>query len=168
MAKFSCDPGDRWKVLPKGEYPVMVISSEEKKARKEDGFDYIEVHMQVLDGEFKGEIIIDRLSLSPKAEKRLAGFVYACCMHDPSVKGKQEFDTNDLLNKMLIVKGDIESFNGQERFRPTSFKQHPEAAPTEAAATEEPAQEEAPPAKAPPAKAAAPAKTAAKAGSRAI
>lgn len=129
MGTFNVDPDARYKVLPKGEYAVMVLKVEEK-APKQGEFNYLEASMEVIEGEFKGEIMVDRLSLSPKAAPRLAGFIHACGMVDPSQKGSQSFDTNDLLNKVLIVKGEPETFKGFEKFRPTSFKMHPDIART--------------------------------------
>lgn len=154
MAKFSTDPSERWKTVPKGEYNVMVTKAE-VKTPKQGEHDYIEVTMQILDGEYAGENVTDRLSLSPKAKPRLNGFLYAAGLAAADAKGEQEFDTDDFVNKFLTVKGDVEVFQGQERFRPSSFKQHPDAAGT-APAAEAPAAETPAPAT-PPAKAAAPA-----------
>lgn len=166
MGSFKIDPNERWKTVPKGEYNVMVTKVEEKSPRQGE-HNYLEVTMQILDGEYVGENVTDRLSLSPKAKPRLAGFIHAVGLANPETKGEQEFDTNDLVNKFLTVKGDVEVFNGQERFRPSSFKMHPDVARTAAPAEGEaaPAAEEAPAAEAtpppakpatPPAKAAAP------------
>lgn len=161
MAKFSSDPSERWKAVPKGEYNVMITKAEIKAAKPDrndpskEKHDYIEVSMQILDGEYTGEVVTDRLSLSPKAKPRLNGFLIAAGLADPNTKGETEFDTDDFINKFLTVKGDIEVFNGQERFRPSSFKQHPDVART---ADAQAAAQGAPPAPAPtPAPAPAPA-----------
>jgi hypothetical protein len=145
MGTFNVDPDARYKVLPKGEYSVMVLKVEQK-APKQGEFDYLEASMEIIEGEYKGEIMMDRLSLSPKAAPRLAGFIHACGLADPSMKGTQSFDTNDLLNKVLVVKGEPETFKGFEKFRPTSFKMHPDIARTSEGATQEaePAREQAP------------------------
>jgi len=162
MAKFMTDPSDRWKTVPKGEYNVMITKAEIKAAKPDrndpskEKFDYIEVLMQILDGEYAGEVVSDRLSLSPKARPRLNGFLYAAGLASPDTKGETEFDTDDFPNKFLTVKGDVETFNGQERFRPSSFKEHPDVARTAAANAS--AQQAAPaPAPAAPAPAPAPA-----------
>lgn len=139
MGTFNVDPNERWKTLPKGEYSVMVRSVEEKSPRQGE-FNYLEVTMEVIEGEFKGELVVDRLSLSPKAAPRLAGFVHACGLVDPSQRGVQQFQTEDLVNKVLVVRGDIETFKGFERFRPTSFKMHPDIARTAEASMNEQAQ----------------------------
>lgn len=169
MGSFNVDPDARYKTLPKGEYSVMIRDAQEKdpKPDREDPskekWKYIEVTMEVIEGEFKGELMTDRLSLSPKAAPRLAGFVHACGLVDPSQKGSQQYQTEDLLNKVLVVKGDIESFKGFERFRPTSFKMHPDIARTAEASMNSEAQaarEQAPaPAPSKPAPAPTPAQT---------
>lgn len=140
MAKFTTDPSDRWKAVPKGEYNVMVTKAEVKSPRAGE-HDYIEVTMQIVDGEYQGENVTDRLSLSPKAKPRLNGFLIAAGLAAADSKGEMEFDTDDFVNKFLTVKGDVETFNGQERFRPSSFKVHPDVARTQeaAAAPAEPA-----------------------------
>lgn len=136
MAKFTTDPSEKWKSVPKGEYNVMITKAEIKAAKPDrndpskEKWDYIEVSMQILDGEYTGEIVTDRLSLSPKAKPRLNGFLYAANLAAADAKGEMEFDTDDFPNKFLTVKGDVEVFNGQERFRPSSFKQHPDVART--------------------------------------
>jgi hypothetical protein len=172
MAKFSTDPSERWKTVPKGEYNVMIVKSEVKDPKPDprdpnkEKHQYIEVAMQILDGEYTGETVTDRLSLSPKARPRLNGFLYAAGLAAADAKGEQEFDSDDFVNKFLTVKGDVETFQGQERFRPSSFKAHPDAAQPAAEAEAAPeAGEDQPPTPAPtptpPAKAAAPAKPAA-------
>jgi len=136
MAKFTTDPSEKWKSVPKGEYNVMITKAEIKESRPDkndpskEKFPYIEVSMQILDGEYTGEVVSDRLSLSPKAKPRLNGFLYAANLAAADAKGEMEFDTDDFVNKCLTVKGDVEVFNGQERFRPSSFKQHPDVART--------------------------------------
>jgi hypothetical protein len=114
----------------------MIRSADQKEPKPDrndptkEKFPYIEVVFEVIEGEYKGETFTDRLSLSPKAAPRLAGFVLACGLVDPSAKGPQELNTEDLIHKVLVVKGDIETFQGFERFRPTSFKMHPDIAKT--------------------------------------
>jgi hypothetical protein len=129
MGTFNVDPDARYKVLPKGEYEVMIRSAEEK-APKQGEFNYIEVAMEIIAGEYKGELMIDRLSLSPKAAPRLAGFIHACGLVEPGTKGVQQYGTEDLVNKVLVIKGEPETFKGFEKFRPTSFKMHPDIART--------------------------------------
>jgi pyruvate/2-oxoglutarate dehydrogenase complex dihydrolipoamide acyltransferase (E2) component len=169
MAKFTTDPSERWKTVPKGEYNVMITKAEIKDPKPDprdpnkEKHQYIEVAMQILDGEYANETVTDRLSLSPKAKPRLNGFLYAAGLAAADTKGEVEFDTDDFVNKFLTVKGDVETFQGQERFRPSSFKPHPDAAApvAEEAAPEAGADEPPTPPPAPPAKAAAPVKPAA-------
>lgn len=147
MGSFSVDPNARWKTLPKGEYSVMIRSAEEKTPKPDrndpskEKHPYIEVTFEVIEGEYKGETFTDRLSLSPKAAPRLASFVYACGLVDPSAKGRQELQTEDLIHKVLVVRGDLETFQGFDRFRPTSFKMHPDIAKTAEAQMNKEAQE---------------------------
>lgn len=149
MGKFSVDPSERRKAVPAGEYVVMVKSAVEKTPTKGTN-DYIEVGMEIIEGEYKGEVVFDRFfPKNEKARGRLSSFIVASGLADAGSKGMQEFDTGDLIDRVLVVKGRPEERNGFESFRPTSFSsyQHEEA-PAEAPAQEAPA----------PAPAAAPAK----------
>ena len=143
MAKFTVNPDEGWKTLPKGEYTVMVTNAV-MKSPKQGEHQYIEVTMEVLEGEFKGENIIDRLSLSPKARARLASFVRACGLAAPGSSGEQEFDTDDLISRVLTVSGDVEVFNGFERWRPAVFKMHPDVRKSIEAQLNQKAQAQAP------------------------
>lgn len=174
--KFSVDPEDARACVPKGEYVVMVEKIEEKKAKSKPGdtkekYPYLEVTMKVVGGQFENWPITDRLSLSPDAKFRIAGFVKACGLAQGS--GEQEFDTDNFLGAILCLKGDVEeSAAFGDSFRPARYWMHPDRAkelgleptkspeesgaavePTaEAAATTEPAAAPAAPAATTPAK----------------
>lgn len=123
MAQFEVDPSKRFRTLPKGEYTVMVTGATIKEP-KQGSYPYIEVQMVVAEGEFTNEVIIDRLSLSPKAQGRLASFTTAIGLTPPGTNEKVKLDTDDFLNRVLIVSGEPEVFKGFERFRPEVFKMH--------------------------------------------
>jgi hypothetical protein len=132
MAKFRVNPSEAWRTLPKGEYTVMVTFATMKQP-KQGEHPYVEVTMEVLEGEFKGETMVDRLSLSPKARPRIASFVCSCGLIKNVVNEEVEIDTDELIGRVLIVKGDVETFNGVGRFRPSTFRMHPDVAKAMAA-----------------------------------
>lgn len=56
-------PREPMDVLPDGDYPVIIEASEWKPTKKQDGT-YLELTLQVIDGQHKGRKLWDRLNLS--------------------------------------------------------------------------------------------------------
>jgi hypothetical protein len=56
-------PREPMDVLREGDYPVLIEASEWKETKKRDGA-YLELTLQVTDGEYKGRKLWDRLNLS--------------------------------------------------------------------------------------------------------
>lgn len=55
-------PSEGFQALPDGDYPVIITSTEMKPTKARDGA-YLQIEMQVVDGQHKGSKIIDRLNL---------------------------------------------------------------------------------------------------------
>lgn len=69
MAEFNqafdatqVDPTPRFEPLPAGEYAVIITESHLKPTKVGTG-QYLELHLTVLDGPFKGRLLFDRLNL---------------------------------------------------------------------------------------------------------
>lgn len=56
------DTLDTFTPLPAGEYPVSIVKSLYKETKAKTGH-YLELHMKVLMGEYKGRILFERLNL---------------------------------------------------------------------------------------------------------
>ena len=56
------EPNTRPEPIPTGQYPVMIVRSEEKPTKAGTG-SYIELEMQVQGGEFNGRKVYDRLNI---------------------------------------------------------------------------------------------------------
>lgn len=56
------EPNQGFEVLPKGKYVAAIVASEMKATKKGDG-KYLELKMEILEGEYKKRILFDRLNL---------------------------------------------------------------------------------------------------------
>lgn len=140
MGKYVVDPSEGRRAIPAGEYMVVVKYAQDKAPRVGTNR-YLEVGMEILEGEFKGEVIIDRFfPENERARGRFVRFLTAVGLVDPGTKGAVEVDTNDIVGTTLVVRGEPEVFRGFEAFRPASF--YPCQAPNSAEkASEGPVQE---------------------------
>ena len=90
-------------VLPAGEYTVAIMGSSMKPTKNGDGR-YLELEMQVLNGEFQNRKLFDRLNLmnpNQKAVDIAKGQLSAICR---AVGILTPNDSSDLHNKPLVVK----------------------------------------------------------------
>lgn len=73
MARVTVDFSDvqDFEAMPKGEYPVVIVKAEYREAQTEDKYDYINLEMDVTEGEYKGRKQWMILSFSPKALWRM-------------------------------------------------------------------------------------------------
>jgi hypothetical protein len=84
---------------------------------------YINTDFVIVEGEHKNQHVFDNISLSEKegAKRRLNGFLFACGVN----RGDGDYDTDELVGKLLVVKCGVEEYQGVERARPSSFRMHP-------------------------------------------
>ena len=93
--------------LPKGEYPAIIIDTDIKTTKAGDG-QYIELAMQVIDGEHSGRRIWDRLNVSnpnKQAEDIAKAALQSLCL---AVGVSTLTDTGELHDKPFILQLDID------------------------------------------------------------
>lgn len=93
--------------LPKGDYPAIIIESEIKTTKAGDG-QYIELAMQVIDGEYSGRRIWDRLNVSnpnKQAEEIAKAALQSLCV---ALSIKVLNDTSELHDKPFLLALDID------------------------------------------------------------
>ncbi len=56
------DPNNNYEAIPAGEYPAVIVSSEAKQAKSGRG-QYLNLELEVVDGEFRGRKLWDILNL---------------------------------------------------------------------------------------------------------
>lgn len=73
MARVTVDFSDvqDFEAIPKAEYSVVIVKPEYREAQEADKYDYINLEMDITEGEFKGRKLWMILSLSPKALWRM-------------------------------------------------------------------------------------------------
>lgn len=59
----TVNPDSIYEPLPDGEYPVIIVDSEMKPTSKNDGSEYLSLSLEIIDGQYKGRIVFDRLNL---------------------------------------------------------------------------------------------------------
>lgn len=99
----SVAPADDFTPLPAGDYRAMIIDSEMKPTKDGTG-QYLAITMQVIDGQFQGRLIWDRLNLinrNPKAAEIAQRTLSAIC-HAVGVLQVQ--DSTQLHNRPMIVR----------------------------------------------------------------
>jgi len=122
MAELNFDatqvePTSEFEILPDGDYPAVLIDSE-WKGTKSGGGRYLQLTWEVLDGEFKGRLLWDRLNLENKndtAVKIAQASLSAVCRAVGVLRPK---DSAELHNKPCTIKVVVEERND----RPGVFK----------------------------------------------
>ena len=99
----SIETQDEFTVIPAGEYVATIVASEEKETKAGDG-SYIEMRIQILEGEYAKRNVFCRLNLNnrnPKAVeiayRTLKSILVATGVHSPK-------DTSELHDIPLVVK----------------------------------------------------------------
>jgi hypothetical protein len=113
VEEMSFDP------LPAGEYLLRVVEAEEREGPTAP---YINLRMEVVDGDYAGRSIFEILSLSEKALFRLKGFMLAAGYEDEELAGSIEFDPDDFLEvEVLAQVKQRKDNNGEMRNRVNKF-----------------------------------------------
>lgn len=113
--------GDSFEPIPAGWYPVVIVDSEEKETRAGNG-SYLQLTLEVSDGEFKGRLLWARLNLNnpnPKAveiaQRDLANICKAVGVMAPK-------DSSDLHYKPLAARVKIRPYEGEMRNEVSGFR----------------------------------------------
>ena len=108
MAELNFDadktePVGSFDVLPVGDYVVIISSSEKKETKDRDG-EYVQFTYDIVEGEYKGRKVFDRLNVvnkNPTAQKIAQGKLSAICHVTGVMHPKM---TEELHSKPFMVK----------------------------------------------------------------
>ena len=107
------EPSRPLEALPPGEYIAQIKNSEMKPTKKEDG-KYLNLELEVMDGEFKGRMFFERLNLD-NPNQMAVDIAYktlsAICHAAGVMKIK---DSNQLHYKPMLVRLDVEKREGYD------------------------------------------------------
>ena len=105
--------------VPEGRYRVVVDDVETDTAAK-TGNTVIKVWLRILGGAQDGEVIIDRLTITPKAMFRVVGFMQGIGI--PTPKKRLALDLRSFLHRQVDVDvEDDEPYNGRIKSRITRY-----------------------------------------------
>lgn len=98
----NVEPAVGFEAIPAGKYQAVITDSEEKSTKSGNG-SYIQLELEVIDGEFKGRKVWERLNLvnpNPKAVDFARAKLSAICR---AVNVMQPKDSADLHNLPLMI-----------------------------------------------------------------
>ena len=96
------EPNEGFSPLPAGDYQVIIAESKMKKTKDGQG-QYLEMRMQVLNGQYQNRVLFDRLNLVNKSDvavKIAKGTLSSICR---SVNVLTPSDSSELHNKPLTA-----------------------------------------------------------------
>lgn len=99
----NVDPSAPFEAIPAGEYPVMIVDSSMDVTKDGNG-QYLKLQLQVIDGQYQGTTLIDRLNLvnaNPRAEEIAKRTLSAICH---AIGKLQVSDSTELHNAPLLCK----------------------------------------------------------------
>jgi len=130
------EPNDRPEAIPAGKYKCVAIESEFKDTKDGKG-KFLQFCFEVIEGEYKGRRLWDRLNLvNSNAEAvNIARRTLSAICH--AVNVMQPNDSAQLHNLPMIVKVALTSYNGEPKNEVKGYEKIPRTAPAVATTTTE-------------------------------
>lgn len=106
------DPTSQFDPIPSGDYPMMITESELKPTKKNDG-SYLQMTIEVIDGQYKGRKVWERLNLDNPNEtaREIAYRTLSAICH--AVGKMQVADSSELHNLPFIGTVKFKPADGQ-------------------------------------------------------
>lgn len=98
-------------------HPVRIDKVEEKPSKSSSDNQLI-WHLTITEGDDLGLHVFDSTSLSTKAVWRIRQYYEACGFEVPG----SSWDEQDLVNASFQMRGDLEEYDGQKRFKIKEMK----------------------------------------------
>ena len=115
------EPNEPVSAVPKGDYQVIIVESEEKQTSKGDGW-LMSMVLQIVEGQFKGRKLYDRLNLGNKNEQAVKiarGTLSAICR---AVNVREPKNSEELHNRTLTAVVDVSEYQGKLRNEVKGYK----------------------------------------------
>jgi hypothetical protein len=115
-------PNEPASAVPKGEYQVIIVESEDKPTSKGDGSLLLSMVLQIVEGPFKGRKLYDRLNLwnkNEQAAKIAQGTLSAICR---AVNVLTPKNSEELHNRTLTAVVDVTEYQGKLRNEVKGYK----------------------------------------------
>jgi hypothetical protein len=115
------EPNEPASAIPKGEYQVIIVESAQKPTSKGDG-SLLNMVLQIVEGQFKGRKLYDRLNLwnkNEQATKIAQGTLSAICR---AVNVLTPHTSEQLHNRTLTAVVDVSEYQGKLRNEVKGYK----------------------------------------------
>ena len=115
------EPNEPASAVPKGEYQVIIVESAQKPTSKGDG-SLLSMVLQIVEGQFKGRKLYDRLNLwnkNEQAAKIAQGTLSAICR---AVNVLTPRNSEELHNRTLTAVVDVSEYQGKLRNEVKGYK----------------------------------------------
>jgi hypothetical protein len=115
------EPNEPASAVPKGEYQVIIVDSEKKPTSRGDG-SLLNMVLQIVEGQFKGRKLYDRLNLwnkNEQAAKIAQGTLSAICR---AVNVLTPHTSEQLHNRTLTAVVDVSEYQGKLRNEVKGYK----------------------------------------------
>ena len=108
----AIEPAQTYEPLPAGNYSAVIVESEEKPTKAMTG-SYLQLGLEIVEGQYAGRKLIDRLNLNNPnqiaveiAQRTLSAICHATGVMTPK-------DSSELHDKPLVVKVAVKAADGQ-------------------------------------------------------
>lgn len=98
--------------IPEGTYTARILSSEDKPTKNGLG-SYLELQLEIIEGEYKGWRVWDRLNLRNPSQEAVEIAMKTLATICKAIGVRTPRDSTDLHNKPMSIKVAVREYNGQ-------------------------------------------------------
>ena len=125
---------ESYSILPAGTYTAPIVASENKPTKNGNG-SYLELQLEIIDGQYAGRKVWDRLNLRNPNQTAVEIAMRTLASICKAIGIKTPRDSSELHNKPLSVKVSVREYNGNEsnevkKYMPAERQQPKPSAPT--------------------------------------
>lgn len=125
---------ESYSVLPAGTYTAAIVSSENKTTKNGNG-SYLELQLEIIDGQYAGRKVWDRLNLRNPNQTAVEIAMRTLASICKAIGIKTPRDSSELHNKPMKIKVSVREYNGNEsnevkKYMPAERQQAKAPSPT--------------------------------------
>ena len=116
LSGFNADnfsDGKEFGAIPEGTYTARILSSEDKPTKNGLG-SYLELQLEIIEGEYKGWRVWDRLNLRNPSQAAVEIAMKTLATICKAIGVRTPRDSTDLHNKPIGIKLAVREYNGQQ------------------------------------------------------
>jgi len=104
---------ESYSILPAGTYTAAIVSSENKTTKNGNG-SYLELQLEIIDGQYAGRKVWDRLNLRNPNQTAVEIAMRTLASICKAIGIKTPRDSSELHNKPMKIKVSVREYNGNE------------------------------------------------------